>query len=202
VKTTLYKVRWSGYDRTGDTWEPITHLQGYASMVKAFKESHEKDVERLAADRRREAESKESHALKNAPKHCYESTLLMQGTQYPTSNLVMPQLHQMITGLQMPKITYVHTVQRETISIEEALEKSVMLEKLKLILKARTQMVESIYKYFDLDLSESHRAKLYICTLLDPRAVESTTSTGACSSYVKCGPKLSKLLRMKKMMLR
>jgi hypothetical protein len=58
VKTTVYRVRWSGYDRTGDTWEPITHLQGYASMVKAFKESHEKDVERLAADRRREAESK------------------------------------------------------------------------------------------------------------------------------------------------
>ena len=44
VKTTVYRVRWSGYDRTGDTWEPITHLQGYASMVKAFKESHEKDV--------------------------------------------------------------------------------------------------------------------------------------------------------------
>ena len=99
----------------------------------------------------------------------YESTLLMQGTQYPTSNLVMPQLHQMISGLQMPKITYVHTAQRETISIHEALDKAVMPEKMKLILKARTQMVESIYKYFDLDLSESHRAKLYICTLLDPR---------------------------------
>ena len=26
VKTTVYRVRWSGYDRTGDTWEPITHL--------------------------------------------------------------------------------------------------------------------------------------------------------------------------------
>ena len=38
-------------------------------MVKAVKESHEKDVERLAADRRREAESKEAHALANAPKH-------------------------------------------------------------------------------------------------------------------------------------
>ena len=99
----------------------------------------------------------------------YESTLLMQGTQYPTSNLVMPQLHQMISGLQMPKITYVHTAQRETTSIHEALEKAVMPEKMTLILKARTQMVESIYKYFDLDLSESHRAKLYICTLLDPR---------------------------------
>jgi hypothetical protein len=83
--------------------------------------------------------------------------------------IVMPQLHQMISGLQMPKITYVHTAQRETISIREALEKAVIPEKMKLILKARTQMVESIYKYFDLDLSESHRAKLYICTLLDPR---------------------------------
>jgi hypothetical protein len=45
AKTTLYKVRWSRYDRTGDTWEPIIHLQGYASMVRAFKESHDKDVE-------------------------------------------------------------------------------------------------------------------------------------------------------------
>ena len=47
VKTTVYRVRWSGYDRTGNTWEPITHLQGYVNMVKVFKESHEKDVERL-----------------------------------------------------------------------------------------------------------------------------------------------------------
>ncbi len=45
----------------------------------------------------------------------YESTLLMQGTHYPTSNLVMPQLRQMISRLQMPNITYVHTAQRETI---------------------------------------------------------------------------------------
>ena len=52
VTTTLYKVRWIGYDRTGDTWEPITLLQGYAYMVKVFKESHVKDVERLTADRR------------------------------------------------------------------------------------------------------------------------------------------------------
>jgi hypothetical protein len=69
----------------------------------------------------------------------------------------------------MPKITYVHTTQRETISIREELEKPVMSEKMKLILKIRTQMVEEIYKYFDLDLSESHRDKLNICTLLDPR---------------------------------
>ncbi len=62
VRTTLYKVRWEGYDKKDDTWEPITHLQGYATMVKSC-----------------------------------------------------------------------------------------------------------LYKYFDSDLSESHRAKLYICTLLDPR---------------------------------
>ncbi len=67
VKTTVYRVRWSGYGRTGDVWEPITHLQGYVIMVKTFNESHEKDVERLSSDRRCEAESKESHALKNAP---------------------------------------------------------------------------------------------------------------------------------------
>ena len=48
-------------------------------------------------------------------------------------------------------------------------KKAVMLDKMKIILKVRTQMVECIYKYFDLDLSESHRTKLYICTLLDPR---------------------------------
>jgi hypothetical protein len=40
---------------------------------------------------------------------------------------------------------------------------------MKHILKVRTQMVESMYKYFDSDLSESHRTKLYIYTLLDPR---------------------------------
>jgi hypothetical protein len=33
VRTTLYKVRWEGYDKKDDTWEPITHLQGYATMV-------------------------------------------------------------------------------------------------------------------------------------------------------------------------
>jgi hypothetical protein len=38
----------------------ITHLQGYATMVKAFKESHEKDVETLAADRRRECTGRNS----------------------------------------------------------------------------------------------------------------------------------------------
>ena len=49
VKTTLYKVRLQGYEKKDDTWEPITHIQGYATMVKAFKESNAKDLEKLAA---------------------------------------------------------------------------------------------------------------------------------------------------------
>ena len=93
----------------------------------------------------------------------------MHGTQYPTSNLVMPQVYQMITKLEMTTMTYVHTSRKESITIDEALEKAVRPDMMKRILKARTQMVESMYKYFDSDLSESHRAKLYICTLLDPR---------------------------------
>jgi hypothetical protein len=80
VKTTVYRVRWSGYDRTGDTWEPITHLQGCARMVQKFKESHEKDVERLDADRRCETESKETHDLKNTVKH---TVLCMKGLTSP-----------------------------------------------------------------------------------------------------------------------
>jgi hypothetical protein len=112
----------------------------------------------------------------------------------------------MISGFQIPKIVYVHTTQRETISIHEVLEKTVMSEKMKLILKVRTQMVEIIYKYFDVDLSESHRVKLYIFTLLDPRFKKfnnkSTTSIGTCNSYVKCGPRISKILLLKKMMLK
>jgi len=35
VRTTLYKVRWEGYDKKDDTWEPITHLQGYGTIVKS-----------------------------------------------------------------------------------------------------------------------------------------------------------------------
>ena len=63
------KVRWEGYDKKDDTWEPITHLQGYATMVKAFKESHAKDVEKLAADRVREAEKKAKDNAASTPKH-------------------------------------------------------------------------------------------------------------------------------------
>jgi hypothetical protein len=99
----------------------------------------------------------------------YDSTKLMQGTQYPTCNLLMPQVYQMITKLEMTTMTYVHTSRKESITIDEALAKAVRPDMMKRILKARTQMVERLYKYFDSDLSESHRAKLYICTLLDPR---------------------------------
>ena len=80
----------------------------------------------------------------------------MQGTQYPTCNLLMPQLYQMITKLEMTTMTYVHTSRKESITIDEALEKAVRPDMMKRILKARTQMVESLYKYFDSDLSESH----------------------------------------------
>jgi hypothetical protein len=38
-------------------------------MMKVFKESHEKNVERLTDDRRCETESQETHALKNDPKN-------------------------------------------------------------------------------------------------------------------------------------
>ncbi len=83
--------------------------------------------------------------------------------------LVMPQLYQMITKLEMSNITYVHTVRKETFTIQVTLEKAANPDMTKHILKARTQMVESMYEYFDAGLSESHRAKLYICTFLDPR---------------------------------
>jgi hypothetical protein len=33
VRTTLYKVRSEGYDKKDDTWESITHPQGYTTMV-------------------------------------------------------------------------------------------------------------------------------------------------------------------------
>jgi hypothetical protein len=54
----------------------FVHLQGYVRMVKTFKESYEKDVERLTVDRRSESESKETHVLKNAPEH---TVLYMKG---------------------------------------------------------------------------------------------------------------------------
>jgi hypothetical protein len=61
-------------------------------MVKVFNESHEKDVERLTADRRCVSESKETHALKNAPKH---TVACMKGLTSPVWSLSM---FQMVTG--------------------------------------------------------------------------------------------------------
>ncbi len=98
-----------------------------------------------------------------------DGRMVLSHTQYPTCNLVMSQLYQMITKLEMRSITYVHTARKETITIQTALENAANPDMTKRILKARTQMVESMYEYFDAGLSESHRAKLYICTLLDPR---------------------------------
>ena len=69
----------------------------------------------------------------------------------------------------MSIITYIHTARKKTITIQVAIDQAANTDMTKHILKARTQMVESIYRYFDSDLSESHRTKLYICTLLDPR---------------------------------
>ena len=86
-----------------------------------------------------------------------------------TGNLVIPQVYQMIGKLEMNIITYVHTTRKETITIQTTLDQAVNPDMTNRILKARTQMVESMYKYFGADLSESHRAELYICTLLDPR---------------------------------
>jgi len=57
----------------------------------------------------------------------------MQGTKYLTSNLVMLQLYEMITKLEMPTITYVHTARQETISIDAALEEAVRPDMMKRI---------------------------------------------------------------------
>ena len=58
-----------------------------------------------------------------------------------------------------------------------------MSDMMKHILKARTQMVESIYKYFDSDLSESQRAKLYTSTLLYPQELQHVTNAQVPSEY-------------------
>ena len=60
-------------------------------MVKAFKESHAKDVEKLAADRVREAETKAKDNATRTPKH----TVLMAGL---TSAVWTLGMFQMVTG--------------------------------------------------------------------------------------------------------
>ena len=61
--------------------------------------------------------------------------------------------------LEMNNITYAHTVQKKTITIQVDIDQVVNPDMTKHILKARTQMVESMYKYFNAGLSESHRVK-------------------------------------------
>jgi hypothetical protein len=61
------------------------------------------------------------------------------------TNLVVPQLYQMMSKQRMPNITYGYTAQRKTISIDESFEKAGMLDMMKRILTARTQMMQSIY---------------------------------------------------------
>jgi hypothetical protein len=74
-----------GYDRTGDKWEPITHLQGYDGMVKVFKESHENDVERLTTDRRCEDEGQDTdggqHLMWSTRKYVENSQLYTECIQ-------------------------------------------------------------------------------------------------------------------------
>ena len=82
VRTTLHKVRWEGYDRKDVTWESITNLQGYVTsdtMVKVFKESYGKEIEKLTADRRCETEKKATDDVANTPKHTVLCTQVVYG---------------------------------------------------------------------------------------------------------------------------
>jgi hypothetical protein len=96
----------------------------------------------------------------------YDSTSLMQGTQYPLSNLVMPQLHRKINRLSLHGIAYAHTGKKKSVSIDEVLSSE---ELMRHNVRPRALMVESIYTYFDTNLPEVHRAKMYICKLIESR---------------------------------
>ena len=61
-------------------------------MVKLFKESHAKDLEKLAADRQREAEKKATDDLLNTPKY---TVLSMIGLTSPVWTI---GIFQMVTG--------------------------------------------------------------------------------------------------------
>ena len=61
-------------------------------MVKSFKESHAKDLEKLAADHQRQAGKKVTEVLVNAPKH---TVLSMTGL---TSAVWTLGMFQMVTG--------------------------------------------------------------------------------------------------------
>jgi hypothetical protein len=53
--------------KRGDEGNSVT--QKRVPATSPFKESHEKDVERLTPDRRCETESKEAHTLKNTTRY-------------------------------------------------------------------------------------------------------------------------------------
>ena len=89
VRSVMYQVRWEGYDKKDETWDPITLLQGYATMVKEFKESHAKDLEKLGVDRLCESENKATDDLSNTPKH---TVLSMIGLTSPLWTLDMFQM--------------------------------------------------------------------------------------------------------------
>ena len=71
-------MRWKGYASRDDTWEPITHLEGFAGMVKDFKDTHEKAMERMAEEKKRDddAEREAAQKLQNAPKHTLEMVVI------------------------------------------------------------------------------------------------------------------------------
>ena len=51
-------------------------------MVKALKESHAKDLEKLAADHRRETETKATHDVGNTVKHSLMSMVGLTSVDY------------------------------------------------------------------------------------------------------------------------
>ncbi len=82
-----------------------------------------------------------------------DSTLLMQGNQYPTSNLVMPQLYRMIAKLEMPSVKYIHTAQKETIPVHAALEKAF-----------RPEMMKNSFKNYNMWSTRKYVQNTQLCT--------------------------------------
>ncbi len=72
--------------------ETITNLQGHVTMVKSFKEAHEKNLEKLAADPQRKEEKTATEDLVNTPK---DTVMSMVGLTSPVWTL---GVFQMVTG--------------------------------------------------------------------------------------------------------
>ena len=87
-KSGLLLTKFVGKDTTRRTTPgPITHLHGYATMVKAFKESHVKDLEKLVADRPCEDENNAKDDVVST-----STVLSMVGRTSPVWTLVMFQM--------------------------------------------------------------------------------------------------------------